>query len=136
MAEMELSSFQYSNFLAFSKPASTLSSTLVLSISKINSGFSGSLYHLKTEKPKSLIMSVGKKILEESEMEEVVIRVKIPDEFERLRVKIEEIIYREVEGIIKRLEDLRKTKGCLKTDKTWEELEAEMYDGLYEDFCR
>jgi hypothetical protein len=66
-------------------------------------------------------------------MGKIVIKVKIPEEFEHLRDKIEEVIYREVEGIIKRLEDLRRTKGCLKTDKTWEELEAEMYDGLYED---
>jgi len=67
-------------------------------------------------------------------MEEVVIRVKILDEFEHLRDRIEEIVNRETREIIKRLEILRKTKGCLKTEKTWEELEAEMYDGLYEDF--
>ncbi|WP_457550675.1 hypothetical protein [Archaeoglobus sp.] len=34
----------------------------------------------------------------------------------------------EVERLIKRLKVLEDTKDCLKTDKTWEELEAEIHD--------
>jgi len=66
-------------------------------------------------------------------MGEVVIRVKIPKEFEHLKDRIEEMVNKEVEKIIRRLEALRKAKGYLKTEKTWEELEAEIYDGIYED---
>ena len=66
-------------------------------------------------------------------MGEVVIRVKIPKELEHLKDRIEETVNKEVEKIIRRLEALRKAEGCLKTEKTWEELEAEIYDGIYED---
>ena len=69
-------------------------------------------------------------------MGEIIIKAKIPKELEHLRDKIEKTVNEEVKEIIKRFEALRKAKGCLKTDKTWEELEAEMYDGIYEDFCR
>ena len=66
-------------------------------------------------------------------MVEIVIRVRIPKELEHLKDRIEESVNKEVGTIIKRLEVLRKAKGCLKTEKTWEELEAEMHEGIYED---
>ena len=60
----------------------------------------------------------------------MVARAKIPKEFEHLKDMIEETVNKEVEKIIERLEALRKAKGCLKTEKTWEELEAEIYEDL------
>jgi len=69
-------------------------------------------------------------------MAEIVIKVKIPKELEHLRDRIEKTVNEEVREIVRRFEALEKAKGCLKTDKTWEELEAEMYDGIYEDFHR
>jgi len=63
-------------------------------------------------------------------MREVVIRANIPGELEHLKDRIEEIVNR---GIIRQLVVLRKTRKCLKTKKTWEELEVKMYDELYED---
>ena len=62
------------------------------------------------------------------------IRVKIPKELEHLEGRIEESVNREVKAMVMRFEVLRRVKGCLKTEKTWEELEVEVYD--YEYFCR
>jgi len=64
-------------------------------------------------------------------MGEIVIRIKIPDKFEGLKDKIERLVNKEVEEVIKRLETLNKARGCLKTDKTWQELEAELYENVY-----
>jgi len=63
-------------------------------------------------------------------MAEIVIKVKIPKELEHLKDRIEKTVNEEVREIIKRFEALEKARGCLKTDKTWEELEAEMYDEI------
>jgi len=56
-------------------------------------------------------------------MAEIVIKVKIPKELEHLRDRIEKTVNEEVRKIVRRFEALKKAKGCLKTDKTWKELE-------------
>jgi len=65
---------------------------------------------------------------------DIVVRVRIPKELEHLRDRIEETVSKEVETVIKRLEVLRRARGCLKTEKSWDELEAEVHEGIYEDF--
>jgi FtsZ-binding cell division protein ZapB len=64
-------------------------------------------------------------------MDEIVIKIKIPEEFEELKEKIENLINREAEEIIKKLAVLKRAKGCLKTEKSWQELEAELYEDAY-----
>jgi len=64
-------------------------------------------------------------------MKEITVKVKIPDEFEGFEKEIEDIINKEVEEVIKRLKALNKAKGCLRTNKTWQELEAELYENIY-----
>ena len=56
---------------------------------------------------------------------EIVIKVKMPKELEHLKDRIEKTVYGEIREIIRRFEALEKARGCLKTDKTWEELEVE-----------
>ncbi len=64
-------------------------------------------------------------------MGEIIVRIEIPDEFEGMKKKIENLISRETKEVIKRLEAINRAKGCLKTDKTWQELEAELYENVY-----
>nr|MDO8080377.1 hypothetical protein [Candidatus Freyarchaeota archaeon] len=63
-------------------------------------------------------------------MDEIVIKIKIPEEFEELKEKIEKLVNREAEEVIKKLEVLKRAKGCLKTEKFWQELEAELYEDV------
>ncbi len=69
-------------------------------------------------------------------MTEIVVKFKIPKELEHLKDRIEKALNEEVKDILRKFEALERARGCLKTDKTWKELEAEMYEGIYEDFCR
>ncbi len=64
-------------------------------------------------------------------MGEILIKIKIPKEFEELKEKIETLIKREAEEVIEKLEVLKRAKGCLKTGKSWQELEAELYEDAY-----
>lgn len=64
-------------------------------------------------------------------MDEIIIKIRIPAKFERLKDKIEKLMNRKVKEVIKKLEVLNRAKGCLKTAKTWQELEAEFYDDAY-----
>ncbi len=63
-------------------------------------------------------------------MGEIMIRARIPKELEGSEREIEEILKKKVEDTVKRLEALKKTEGVLKTDKSWQELEAEMYEDI------
>ncbi|MBE8540151.1 hypothetical protein [Geoglobus acetivorans] len=64
-------------------------------------------------------------------MGEITIKARIPRELEGSEKEIEKILRRKVEDTIKRLETLKKTKGVLKTEKSWHELEAEIYEGIF-----
>jgi|Deesub1362A_J573_1020465.scaffolds.fasta_scaffold05277_3 hypothetical protein len=64
-------------------------------------------------------------------MGEITIRAKIPKELEGSEREIEEILRKKIDDTIKRLEILRKAKGVVKTEKSWKELEAEMYEDIY-----
>ena len=57
-------------------------------------------------------------------MDEIIIKIRIPAKFERLKDKIKKLMDREVKEVIKKLEVLNKAKGCLKNEKTWQELEG------------
>ena len=62
------------------------------------------------------------------EMGEITVKARVPKELEGSEKEIEKILRKKVEDTIKRLEMLKKTKGVLKTEKSWQELEAEMYE--------
>ncbi|MGQ9722240.1 MAG: hypothetical protein ACUVXA_13070 [Candidatus Jordarchaeum sp.] len=64
-------------------------------------------------------------------MGEIVIKIKIPEGFEELKEKIENLVNREAEEVIKKLAVLKSAKGCLKTEKSWQELEAELYEDAH-----
>ena len=62
-------------------------------------------------------------------MGEITIRARIPKELEGSEKEIEKVLRKKVEDTIRKLETLK--KGVLKTDKSWQELEAEMYEGIF-----
>ena len=64
-------------------------------------------------------------------MDEIIIKVRIPGKFEKLKNKVEKLMNKEVKEVIKKLEVLNRAKGCLKTERTWQELEAEIYEDVY-----
>ena len=64
-------------------------------------------------------------------MDEIIIKIRIPEEFADLKEKIANLVNREAEEVIKKLEVLKRAKGCLKTEKSWQELEAELYEDAY-----
>ena len=64
-------------------------------------------------------------------MDEIIIKVRIPGKFEKLKNKVEKLVNKEAKEVIKKLEILSRAKGCLKTKRTWQELEAEMYEDFY-----
>ncbi len=64
-------------------------------------------------------------------MKEIVIKIKIPEELGEMKEKIEDIVNKEVEEIVERIKILKKARGCLKTKKSWHELEAELYEDVY-----
>ncbi|MEX2704686.1 MAG: hypothetical protein Q6352_005415 [Candidatus Freyrarchaeum guaymaensis] len=64
-------------------------------------------------------------------MDEIIIKIRIPEEFADLKEKIANLLNRESEEVIKKLEVLKRAKGCLKTEKSWQELEAELYEDAY-----
>ncbi|MHA1209997.1 MAG: hypothetical protein ACTSSA_08225 [Candidatus Freyarchaeota archaeon] len=64
-------------------------------------------------------------------MDEIIIKIRIPEEFADLKEKIANLVNREAEEVIKKLEVLKRAKGCLKTEKSWQELEAELYENAY-----
>ncbi|MHA1578261.1 MAG: hypothetical protein ACTSUQ_01370 [Candidatus Freyarchaeota archaeon] len=64
-------------------------------------------------------------------MDEIIIKIRIPEEFADLKEKIANLMNREAEEVIKKLEVLKRAKGCLKTEKSWQELEAELYEDAY-----
>jgi len=64
-------------------------------------------------------------------MDEIIIKIRIPEEFADLKEKIANLLNRESEEVIKKLEVLKRAKDCLKTEKSWQELEAELYEDAY-----
>ncbi len=64
-------------------------------------------------------------------MGEIMIKARIPKELEGSEKEIENILRKKVEDTIKRFEMLKKTEGILKTKKSWQELKAEMYEGIF-----
>jgi len=63
-------------------------------------------------------------------MGEIMIKTRIPKELEGSEKEIERILKKNVENLIRKLEILKKTEGLLKTEKSWQELEAEMYEDI------
>jgi len=63
-------------------------------------------------------------------MGEIMIKTRIPKELEGSEKEIERILKKSVENLIRKLEILKKTEGVLKTEKSWQELEAEMYEDI------
>ena len=64
-------------------------------------------------------------------MGEITIRTRVPKELEGFEREIEKIIKKRIEDTIRQLEALKKSEGIIKTEKSWLELEAEMYEDLY-----
>lgn len=72
------------------------------------------------------LKSLHDKIPYGESMEEITITVKVPKELEE---KIKEEILR-MKAKVNVREALKRARGSLKTEKSWQELEAEVYDEL------
>ncbi|MHA1246989.1 MAG: hypothetical protein ACTSPE_06655 [Candidatus Thorarchaeota archaeon] len=63
-------------------------------------------------------------------MDDIIIKVRIPARLEGVLDKIEELVNRETQEVIRKLDVLGRARGCLRTDRTWSELEAELYEDV------
>jgi hypothetical protein len=64
-------------------------------------------------------------------MGEITIKAKIPRELEGYEREIEDILRKKVAETIKKLEIRKKSQGIIKTEKSWQELQEELYEDIY-----